>query len=55
MQNKWPKLTWENLNMFTHRAYPSRTLGAQPLRHQVVINAQYTEYKASYKFVLISS
>ena len=28
MQNKWPKLTWENSDMFTRRAYPSRTRGA---------------------------
>ena len=33
MQNKWPKLTWENSDMFTRRAYPSRTRGAQPLSH----------------------
>ena len=41
--------------MFTRRAHPSRTLSAQPLKHQVVINVQYTEYEASDKPVLISS
>ena len=41
--------------MFARRAHPSCTRGAQPLRHQVIINAQYTEYKVSSKFVLISS
>ena len=55
MQNKWPKLTRENRDMFTHRTHPSCTHGAQPPKHQIVINAQHTEYKALDKFVLNSS
>ena len=55
MQNRGPKLTLENQDMFACRAHPSCTRGAQLLRHQVIINAQYTEYEASDEFVLISS
>ena len=55
MKNKWPKHVRENRDMFARRAHPSCTRGAQPLRHRVVINAQYTEYEASGEFVLISS
>ena len=55
MQNKRPKLKQENRDMFARRAHLSRTRGTQPLRHQVIINAQYMEYEASDELVLISS
>ena len=55
MQNKLPKLTQENRDMFARQTHPSRTRGAQPPRHQILINAQHTKYEASDEFVLISS
>jgi len=55
MQNKLPKLTQENRDRFARQAHPSHTQGTQELRHQVVINAQYTEYEASDELGLISS
>ena len=41
--------------MFARQTHPSRTRRAQPPRHQILINAQHTEYEVSDEFVLISS
>ena len=55
MRNKWPKNAGENRETSACRMHPDRTRGAQLVKHQHVINAQYTEYEASDEYVLISS
>ena len=55
MRNKWPKHARENQETSARQTHPNHTRGTQLLRHQVVINAQYTTYEASDRFVLISS
>ena len=54
MQNNGQNLSG-NQDRFAHQAHPSRTHGTQPPRHQIVINAQHTEYEASDESILISS
>jgi len=46
---------WENRDMFAHETHSSRIRGAQPPKHQIIINAQHTECEASNEFVFISS
>ena len=41
--------------MFARQAHPNHIRGTQPLKHQVVINVQYTEYEALDELVLILS
>ena len=55
MQNKWPKHMWENRETSACRMHLDWTRGTLLLKNQIVINAQYIEYKASDEFVLISS
>ena len=54
MQDKWPKCVRENQEKSTHRTHPNCTHGTQRIKHQLVINAPYTEYEASDRYVFIS-
>ena len=55
MGNKWPKHARENWEVSAHQTHPNRTCGTQLVKHQLVINAQYTKSKVLDKYVLISS
>ena len=55
MRDKWPKCAWENREKSARRVHLDRTCGTQLVKHQLVINAPYTEYEASNKCVFISS
>ena len=55
MQDKWPKHTRENQEKFARQTHLDHTRGTQQIKHQLVINAPYTEYEASDGYVFISS
>jgi len=55
MQDKWPKCERDNWEKSARRTHPNRTLGTHQIKHQLVINALYTEYEVSDGYVFISS
>lgn len=55
MLDKWPKRVRENRKKIPRQTHPNRTHGTQRLKHQLVINAPYTEYEVSGRYVFISS
>ena len=55
MWNTRPKHVWENQEKSACRTYPDRTRGTQLVKHQLVINVQYTKYEVWDERVLISS
>ena len=52
MQDKWPKHARENRGKPARQTHIDHT---QQIKHQLVINAPYTEYEASDRYVFISS
>ena len=55
MRDKWPKRAQKNRGKSAHQTHLDCTHGTQQIKHQLVINAPYTKYKASDRYVFISS